>query len=287
MAFLFGLLGKLAARSKAKEVVTIHTTKNRNLKNELWDWFLYAPLMNFCRSIITVSENQRFHWSRKYPFLAKRFVTIHNGIDTEKFRDTMTAEARANLKNELGLQEDQFLVGILADFRPEKGHGYAFQALGQLRERNGNAKLMLIGAGERDRALRMLAEKLSISKDVIWLGYQKDPRPFISLCDVLLVPSFAVETFSLAILEGLSMGKPVIGTYIGGTPEIITNGHNGFLIKPRDAKSIALGLEKVMKDTNLRKRLSENARKSVLDRYPISKMVQKTGALLERLGTVG
>lgn len=281
IALLYGFIGKLRAKKKVEFIDAIHTTINKDLKAEIFDRFLYVPLMAFCNTVITVCQNQRIHWSRKFPFLANKFITIHNGIDMEKFKDIMSAKEKNELKKSLGIKEDEFTIGILSEFRPEKGHEYAFKALKVLGDAGEKIKLMLIGDGERKIHLQLLSKELSISENIIWLGYKKDPRPHISICDIVLLPS--VETFSIAILEALSMGKPVIATNIGGSSEMIIDGINGFLIKPKDINSIVERLQELIVNKKLRKRLSNNARESVVKKFCVSEMVWKTEALFTKL----
>lgn len=279
---LYGFLGKIKAKKKVKFIGALHTTINRNLKNEMFDWFLYAPLMNFCDAIITVCDNQKIHWSRKYPYLARKFVTIHNGIDMEKYRVTLSDEEKLDLRRSLDIQDEDFTAGIMAEFRPEKGHEYAFKALKSLVDGGKKIKLLLIGDGERKDCLRSLSGELSIANNILWLGYQKDPRPYLSICDVLLVPSFA-ETFSMTILESLSMGKPVVATDVGGTSEIVVDGVNGFLVRPKDDDSLADKLQKCVKDENLRRKLSDNARDTVVNKFSASEMISKTESLFTKI----
>ena len=286
IAILFGFLGKLIAKKKTKFIGAIHATINRNFKNELFDWFLYTPLMIFCEAIITVCQNQRIHWSRKYPFLKKKFITIHNGIDFKKFSDITSFEEKEELKSYLGLKNNEFIVAILSALRPEKGHSYAFKALKEILKNEVKIKLLIIGDGERKAYLQSLAKELSISKYVVWLGWQKDPRQFIGISDILLLPSTA-ETFSIAILESLSMGKPVITTDIGGASEMVLDGLNGFLIKPKDVCSIEKVLKELLNDKGLVKNLSATSRKSVIQKFSIEKMCRKTENLFVEIVSSG
>jgi len=140
---------------------------------------------------------------------------------------------------------------------------------------------LFIGSGEREEQLRHLSGSLSIEKHIVWAGYQKDPRPYLSLCDVLCVPSFA-ETFSLTILEALALGKPVVATDVGGTPEMVSEGVNGFLAKPKDSVSLAKKLEKLIADESRRLQIAAKARESVVERFSLVRMVNKTESLLKR-----
>ena len=183
IALLFGFLGKLKAKKKVKFVLAIHRTFNQSLKNELLDWFLYAPLMMLTDRIIAVSGNQRRHLSRKYPFLSSKFVTIHNGIDMKRFENRLSPEGKSELRKSLGIGEDEFAAGIVANLRVEKGHEYAFRALKTVLNSGKKCRLLLIGSGARQHYLHSLSQQLSISRSIIWMGYQEDPRPIMSICD--------------------------------------------------------------------------------------------------------
>jgi len=280
ISLLFGSFARLRAKKKVILVGALHTTINRNIIEDLFDWFLYAPLMIFSKAVIMVCDNQKAHWSRKYPFLTRKFVTVHNGIDTEKFKDTLSESEKEKIRRSLEIDGDEFTAAILAGFRAEKGHEYVFRAIKILINAGKKIKLLLIGDGERKAYLRSLAVSLSISDNVIWLGWQKDPRQFIGICDMLLLPSVAIETFSIAILEALSMGKPVIATDIGGTSEMIVDGKNGFLVEPKDVDALAEKMILVIDDKELRETLQKNARESMVNKFSVAEMVRKTEDLL-------
>jgi glycosyltransferase involved in cell wall biosynthesis len=280
ISLLFGSLARLRAKKRVKFVGAIHTTINRNIIEDLFDRFLYTPMMIFSKAIIMVCNNQKSHWSRKYPFLSRKFITIHNGIDTKKFRDTLSSSDKERIQASLGIDKNDFTAAILAGLRIEKGHEYAFHALKILKDAGKKIKLLLIGDGERKAYLQSLAHSLSISDNIIWLGWKKDPRPFISICDIVLLPSVAIETFSIAILESLSMGKPVIATDIGGTSEMIINDKNGFLVEPKDVDALAEKMSIIIKNNDVRDTLQKNARESIIDKFSVAEMVKKTEELL-------
>lgn len=285
IALLFGFLGKISARRKPKLVVALHTTVNRSIKNELFDWFLYAPIMMFCDAIIAVCQNQRVYWSKKYPWLSSRFVTVHNGIDTDQYAEILSPEEKKELRRSLGIDETDVSVAVVAELRVEKGHEYAFRAVRTLLDRGCKCILLLVGDGDRLSNLRSLAQRLSLHENIRWLGYQKDPRPYLSIADLFLLPSYAVETFSLALLEALSMGKPAIATDIGGSSEIVIEGVNGFLVKSKDVRSLAEKLGRLINDRELREKFGAKARESIVHKFNLSNMISKTEGLLIELAS--
>jgi len=280
IALLYGFIGKVMAKKKIKFINAIHTTINRDKKDELLDRLLYYHLMRRCDRVIAVCENQRKHWVNKYPYLEEKFVTIHNGIDTEKFKDDVSEGEKKAIRASLRIENGELLVGMVAGFRPEKGHEYAFRALKILLDSGIKVRLILIGDGERRDYLQSVARGLGIWENIIWLGLQKEPKKYISIFDLFLMCSKKVETFSIAILEALSMNKPVIASDLGGTSEMIIDGITGFLVTPKDPSDIAEKIKYLIDNPAILKEISKNARSFVTERFSIELMSKKTEDLL-------
>jgi len=275
IAFLFGFLGRWRSGRKPCLVCSLHTTVNRSLKDEIFDWLLFALLLTFCAGIITVCRNQKRYWSRKFPWLGQKMVTIHNGVDLERYRDPLGPDGKSELRASMGIEEEDFVAVMVAGFRPEKGHEFALRAVERLVRDGRRIKLVLIGDGERRPELEALSRSLGLGETVLWMGCRKDPRPYLCAGDVFLLPSFA-ETFPLSVLEALSMGKPVIATSVGGIPEVVREDVNGMLIRPRDVEAVHGALVRMMSDGNFRRKLAENARESVRKDFTIADMASKT-----------
>jgi len=280
IAFLFAFLGRLISGRKSALVATLHTTIHRSVKNEIFDRLLYSPLMIFANRIITVSRNQKRHWIKKYPWLAKRMVTIHNGVDVDAFRDRMTHDRREVLREKLHLRPEDFVVVLAAEFRPEKGHDTAFMAVNKVKRQGKNIKLVLLGDGEKTDELRTLARQLHMEEDIRWEGYQKDIRPYLGICDVVLISSFA-ESFSMTMLEAMAAGRPVISTRVGGADELIVESRNGMLVEPGDPNPMGEALEFMIANADLCLKMGQSARDSVVREYEVGRMVEKTAVLLE------
>jgi glycosyltransferase involved in cell wall biosynthesis len=205
-------------------------------------------------------------------------VTVYNGIDGEIFKDSFSIEEKSKIKESLRIREDEFIAAIVASLRQKKGHEHAFKAVKAIARAGDKVRLLILGDGERKIFLQKCAEQLSVSRNLVWLGYQNDPRKFLSVSDALIVPSIA-ESFPISILEALAMGKPVIASRVGGIPEVISDGLNGFLFEPKDVLSLVEKLQKLIRDKALKKELSQNARESMISKFSISEMVGKIETL--------
>ncbi len=110
--------------------------------------------------------------------------------------------------------------------------------------------------------------------DIRVTGFQNDVRPYISLCDCMVLTSHSVETFSIAALESMAMGKPVVMTNIGGASEQVDNGVNGFLYEPGDINALSNALIAIAKP-GIAQIMGEKAREIVHTKFGIFQMVKK------------
>ncbi|MFC1818792.1 glycosyltransferase, partial [Thermodesulfobacteriota bacterium] len=119
---------------------------------------------------------------------------------------------------------------------------------------------------------------LGLNNDVIITGFQEDVRPFISLCDCMVITSHS-ETFSIAALEAMAMEKPMIMTNVGGATEQIDHGKNGFIYAPGDVNALADYMSQLFA-TALRKKFGRSALHTVKSEFSLDKMINKYENLL-------
>lgn len=282
IALLFGVLGVYRSQRRPKLIDAIHTTINRNIKYELFDRMLYVPLMRRCDQIIAVCDNQKAHWIKKYPFLADRIVTVHNGIDVEYYADNLGNDVKGALRRELGIQDGELVVGMVAGFRSEKNHEEVFIAFSKLVQQGLPLKLLLVGDGERLQLLQAKSKELGIENRIIWVGFTSEAKKYISIFDTGVLFS-NTESFSMAILEMLAMGKPVVAADLGGTCEMIQDGINGYLVQPHDVTALTNTLDLLFRNPQLRKRLGNAARQAVLENFTKNVMVERTISVLNQV----
>jgi L-malate glycosyltransferase len=129
------------------------------------------------------------------------------------------------------------IVMHLSNFRPVKRILDAIQIFALLREKM-PAKLVMVGDGPDREAAEQFAQKLKVAEDVLFLGKQNDVHIKLSQADLFLLPS-QLESFGLAALEAMACEVPVIATNVGGLPEVIQHGVDGYLVEPGDVKLAA------------------------------------------------
>ena len=119
--------------------------------------------------------------------------------------------------------------------------------------------------------MRQLAASLGLAGVVHFLGPRPDVPDLLNAMDIFVLPSYS-EGMSLALLEAMAAGLPVIATAVGGTPEVVTDGENGLLIPPRDAEALAGALERLLADPALAQHLGANARAHVREHFSLDRL---------------
>ena len=159
---------------------------------------------------------------------------IYNGIDTLHFADTYSVEEKTELRARYRYISSDFVVGICAVLRPEKNHIELLKAIKMLKNDGMSVKLLIIGDGPQRENIESITYEYELTNDVAITGFQTDVRLYLAACDMFAITSSSVETFSLAILEAMSMSKPVVASNIGGASEQIEHGYNGYLYELGD-----------------------------------------------------
>lgn len=265
---------------KFKIIQIIHQTIMPSLYHEFIVKYLYRHLLNMSETIIFVCKNQMNYWENRYGIRPELTHFIYNGIDTDYFNAKRLPSNRIDqLSDKLDITKTDIVIGICAVLRPEKKHGDLLDALRRLTDADKSIKLLIIGDGPQRSKINAKIRKLGLEPYVRITGFQKDVRPYISLCDLMAITSVSVETFSLAALESMSMEKPVIASDIGGASEQIREGETGFLY-PAGNVDVLVDKIRYALDKKMLHKMGALARKRVEDKFSIPKMVNAYNRLL-------
>jgi glycosyltransferase involved in cell wall biosynthesis len=151
-----------------------------------------------------------------------------------------------------------------------KGHRYAIAAIRRLLDQGLDIHYTLVGSGAYESELHQLIDKLGLGEKVVLIGAQGESKVIESLqsSDVFVLPSTSKgEASPVAALEAMSCGLPAVCSIIGGTPDIVTDGVNGFLVEQKDEKALAERLYQLAQDIDLRKRMSQSARERAVESF--------------------
>jgi glycosyltransferase involved in cell wall biosynthesis len=154
----------------------------------------------------------------------------------------------------------------------------------RLLEQGVDATLCMVGDGPDRVPAERHAKSLGIAKRVLWTGYQREVSPYYSLFDALVLPS-ANEGTPVVAIEALAACCPVVATRVGGVPDVVSDGEDGFLVSVGDVQALADALARLARDPQLRARMGERGREVVVPRYRVARLVDDMDALYRDLLT--
>jgi N-acetyl-alpha-D-glucosaminyl L-malate synthase BshA len=161
----------------------------------------------------------------------------------------------------------------LSNFRPVKRVLDCIRILKEVR-RETPAHLVMVGDGPDRCPAHRLAEELGVERHVTFLGKQDHVERLLGVGDVLLLPS-ELESFGLAVLEGMACGVPAVATNVGGLPEVVTHGVDGYLEAVGDVQAQAARVIELLTDSGMHERMSAAARLTALSRYCASLIIPR------------
>ena len=192
-----------------------------------------------------------------------------NGIDTEYFNlNIFSASQNLDLKKQLGIATSDFVFVFVGRLVADKGINEMVAAFKLVNEKYPNAKLLLVGDYETnlDPLLPLTLEQIKTSNAIITVGFQSDVRPYLSIADALIFPSYR-EGFPNVVMQAGAMGLPAIVSNINGCNEIIVEGKNGTIIPVKNTSTIIKKMELLLTDEDYFKKLKSNAREMIVSRY--------------------
>lgn len=278
-ALLYAALSSTRRRGGPALAVTMHSTYLQTWKEQV-KMAAYRPLFWSAQAAIFVCERSRRHWARR-AVRARRNEVIYNGVDLEHWRPD--PDAGAATRAGLGFAREDFVVGLSAVLRPEKNPVQLVEAIARLRGQGIPARALFIGEGPQRSLVEAKARELSIPQFVSITGFQQDVRPFVAACDVMALTSFT-EALSLAAIEAMALGRPVVHPDVGGAAELITHGEDGFLFPVTDTDALVNALAFLGRPA-VRAAMGQRARAKVEARFSERAMVDRYEALLAELAS--
>jgi len=268
-SLLYGWVARHLSGHRPKLIEVFHTTELVTTKDKL-QMLLYRPLMRASELLIYVCENQRSYW-RENGLGAARDAVIHNGIDLAHFSHCYSREEKTVMRARFGLADEDYVVGLCAAMRPEKAHGDLLEAIARLKTIGLRVTGLLIGDGPERQRIEKRIVALGLVDQVRITGYMNDVRPAITACDVMSLVSHS-ETFSIAALEAMALGKPMVMTATGGASEQIRVEEEGFLFAPADIDALSNCLARLA-DKCVSETMGARARQRVESVFSLASMV--------------
>jgi glycosyltransferase involved in cell wall biosynthesis len=283
-----GAVGRMAAMlvASAQRPIVVHTFHGHVLRGYFGPALSYAFrllerwLARRTDALVAVSPEVRDELVRLGVAPAEKFTVVRVGIELAS--RVAESDGRAETRRQLGVADGSFMVGWIGRMTGVKRTSDVLLAFKRLQERGVDAYLCMIGDGPEREQLEQRAHALGIMKRTLFLGYQEDVAPYYAALDAMILPS-GNEGTPVSAIESLAAARPVVATRVGGVPDVVRDGEDGFLVSPGAVEELADRLERLAADEDLRRRMGETGRERVLPRYSVGRLVDDVDALYRSL----
>lgn len=256
-------------------VTTVHGAEFFLSQRKTYQTLLARGLLN-SDMILANSENTRRE-AEKLGVPASKVAVIHQGVDLGKLR--VNEERRTRLQMMLNIKGK--LVMTAGRLVERKGIRYLLIAMKEVVKQHPTTKLVVVGDGPERPHLMRLTSELGIRENIVFAGFvsDQDLACLYSLTDVFVLPSIInskgdTEGLGLVLLEAMAMGKPVIGSDVGGIPEVIIDKSTGFIVTQKNSHALADRICVLLTDEKLAGRMGEAGKRRVIGRFTWEKVTK-------------
>jgi phosphatidylinositol alpha-1,6-mannosyltransferase len=206
-------------------------------------------------------------------------TVIPNAVDVERFSKSAGEKELQMITTKLGKKAGDVFLVTVSRLVVKNAVGDIITALTFLPPQ---VKLIVIGTGYEEQILRAETERMKLAERVRFLGYisHNELPAYLKVCDIFVRPSLS-EGFGNSFIEAMAAGLPVIGTSVGGITDFLKDGETGLVSEVKNPRSIADKVEKLMKDPEVRDRLTENALSMVKEKYDWDRIADEMRRLME------
>jgi glycosyltransferase involved in cell wall biosynthesis len=249
--------------------------------------FAYRLCNRMFDQVQAVSDKVREFSIREDHLDPSRVVTLHNGVDLD---EVQSVKPLATPEMALSIPASSNVVVTVGNLRPVKGIDVLLRAAAIVRKTFPETVFLVVGEPHGQiyfDELKNLAGTLGVEKNIRFLGLRKDPLAILKISDVFCLPS-RTEGLSNALLEAMACSLPCVATNVGGNPELVKDGKNGFLVPSEEPEAMASRITDLLQDRELARRMGACGRRSVEDNFTVGHMVGRLvelyDALLEQYG---
>jgi len=250
LGYSFEIAKELALRNNAKFVFTNHSSMFLDALRSPLKRFVLKKIHKGCEICIAPSEELAEKSRILKPSVGP--IYIPNGVDTDYFKPfESTGSERMKLRKQFGFTENQVVLFAPRRIVYKNGIRFLVEAVSMIPEAEREyIRVILVGATNKKEWLYVkdIIDKLGVADNFVYLGIVKNEemRALYHLSDFVVIPSL-VEAVSIAGLEAAACGKPIVATNVGGLPEIVKDGENGFLVDSGNSEKLSLAIRKMIK----------------------------------------
>lgn len=280
-----GLLGRLAAKL-AGVPTTIHTPHGHvffgyfgTFKTRIFI-ILEKLASRITDKIVTLTSREREDHLKFKVADEEKFVVISSGVELSKFKE-LPFDKKQKLKRMLGIPENSLIVGTVGRLVPVKGHEFLIKAAEYTIPKHPETFFIFTGDGHLRQDLERQANASGIKENILFLGWRNDVVKVISIYDVFALPSLN-EGMGRVLVEAMALSKPIVASDIGGIPDLVIHGKNGFLVPPKNPKDLTKYIEILLEDKEKRERMGQAGKKMALN-FSSENMIERVVELYKKL----
>lgn len=246
---------------------------------------IYRFVARSCAHVIGPSDAVTRNLAGAMPGAPVR--TVYNGIDLRKFVETRS-ERIEEVRRALGILAGSRAVGLFGQMLPYKGHTTLIDAAPRVLDACPDVQFFLVGALENARYQEELNARIAqrgLGARVRFTGWQANVHETMSAMDAIVVGTTTPEPAALSLMEAMAVGRPLVATRTGGTPEIVSNEETGLLYEPGNAAELAHRIIRLLTDSALSSRLTAAGRARVEARYSLPRHIEAILGLYRELNS--
>ncbi len=282
-----GLLGRLAARI-AKVPIIIHKPHGHvffgyfgRLKTKIFI-LLEKIASHAADKIITLTNREKDDYIKYRIAPEDKFTVIYSGVELNNFKESTSSEIQ-KCKNELGIPENSYIVGTAGRLVPVKGPEFLIEAAKLIILKYPNTFFIFAGDGYLRQNLEKQALELGIENNIIFTGWRDDVAKVVSIYDIFVLSSLN-EGMGRVLVEAMALGKPIVASDIGGIPDLVTHGRNGFLVTPKNPEQLANYIQILLEDKEKREKMGQAGKETAVN-FSKEIMVERITELYKELIT--
>ena len=274
-ASTFGRLAALLAGIPIK-ITHVHTTdfgfKKRNILIE-------RLLSIFTFKIICVSDAVKQYVETYVGINNKKTCLIYNGCYAGNLAKSDSKIARSLF----GFSKENFIIITVGSLVQHKGHCILIDAVKILEKQYANLRLLIVGDGPLSGSIHSYIRKLQLTSKIILTGKKENVFGLLNLADIFVLASIEREGLGIALIEAMASGLPLIGSRLGGIPEVINHDVNGLLVRPGKPYELAESIEKIILNREMANKFGKQGKEIFKEKFTTHKMTRNLELLYDRI----
>lgn len=245
----------------------------KNCMHIMVDWLL----SHVTNAIVTVSEGVSRFAAHQAFIRPEKFRVIYNGVNTSNFAPKPEA-FRNKIREELGISSSAYVIGTVGSMTEQKGHCYLVEAAKRVVQSNPNAVFLLIGDGPLRKNIETQINEYGLNDQVKLLGIRRDVQEILAAMDLFVFPSL-YEGLGIAVLEAQAMALPVVVTSLPAVMEIVSDGENGKVVRPKDSVNLADAIISLIQSPDRAFAMGKKGREKILNQFSLDSQIKKIESL--------